>query len=276
MKLNTQGLNELRKKVEEQLVNVPEGQRVHIDKELLDDLIFFKGKNKDGKVIKVPVWTGEFLRKIDLSEISFENVLFQISFDEFEDSMEEVMDAEDVSRFIKTGDDRFPRYHVPFANNNGTIDFSYTNAPISTIFKRKDNHVLRISNCNFEGVDLSNVTLYLTDFGLNTNGFSISLNNNFKNTGIRLITTNKIVNKALNSHDESIKAEKEQEARDIISKMIALGYLDGCYIDGYLIENTMITDKQEPNRKEELLKQYEELLIQKKNIWDESIGKVRK
>ena len=156
------------------------------------------------------------------------------------------------------------------------IDFSYTNAPISTIFKRKDNHVLRISNCNFEGVDLSNVTLYLTDFGLNTNGFSISLNNNFKNTGIRLITSNKVVNQVLNSHDESIKSDKEQEARDMISKMIALGYFDGCYIDGYLVENKMITDKKEPDRKEEILKEYEEFKKQKRNLWEEKISKVRK
>lgn len=40
MKLNKQGKDELRKKIEEQLQSVPDGQRVHIDKELLEELIF--------------------------------------------------------------------------------------------------------------------------------------------------------------------------------------------------------------------------------------------
>ena len=88
MKLNESAKKELRANIEEQLKQVPDGQRVHLDKELLEDLIFFKGKNKDGRVIKVPVWTGHFLRKIDLSEISFENVFFQTGFDDFGDSIE--------------------------------------------------------------------------------------------------------------------------------------------------------------------------------------------
>jgi len=264
MELNKKDKFELREYIKEKLELIPDGSpRIDdLPKEELESFIFHTlvdvDENGNVTTYKYPICTGSFLRKLDLSKISFDNVYFD------QDLLIDIL-----------ADFTMLDYRV-LEENDYPIDFSYTNAPISTIFKRKDNHVLRISNCNFEGVDLSNVTLYLTDFGLNTNGFSISLNNNFKNTGIRLITTNKVVNKVLNSHDESIKAEKEQEARDIISKMIALGYLDGCYIDGYLVENTMITDKQEPNRKEELLKQYEELLIQKKNIWDESIGKVRK
>lgn len=170
MKLNTQGLNELRKKVEEQLLNVPDGQRVHIDKELLDDLIFFKGKNKDGRVIKVPVWTGQFLRKIDLSEISFENVFFQIGYDDVGYSIDKVMDAEDVSRFVNIGNDRFPDYRVPGLNK---IDFSYTNANID--FSKICGTV--ITRCNFEGLDLSKA-----------NGECIThiFESNFSNTNIKI------------------------------------------------------------------------------------------
>lgn len=177
MTLNPQGLNELRKKIEEQLVNVLDGQRIHLDKELLDDLIFFKGKNKEGKVIKVPIWTGQFLRKIDLSEISFENVLFQ-SGKKHRGDLNEIMDAEDVSKFIKKGDDSYPQYFAPFVNGD-IIDLSYTNANIdfSKIYGTT------IEGCNFEGLDFSNANgpfieqIYYSNF-TNTN---ISIDFNHEN-----------------------------------------------------------------------------------------------
>lgn len=173
MKLNNEGKDELRAKIVEQLQEVPDGQRIHIDKDLLDDLIFFKGKNKKGILIKVPIWTGEFLRKIDLSEISFENVLFQTGFDDYGDSIDDVMDAENVSRFVNDGNENFPQYHVPSLKTTDTIDFSYTNANIdfSKIYGTT------IVGCNFEGLDFSK-----------SNGECIEeiYVSNFSNTNIRI------------------------------------------------------------------------------------------
>ena len=54
--------------------------------------------DKEGTLIKVPIWTGPFLRKIDLSEVSFDNVVFNSLHADF--CIAEVMDAEDTSRFI--------------------------------------------------------------------------------------------------------------------------------------------------------------------------------
>ena len=91
MKLNKQGREELRKKIEEQLQNVPEGQRVHLDKELLEELLFETityNKNTNEK-LKLPVWSGDFLRKIDLSEVSFEDVAWTLVVEELWDYPEE-------------------------------------------------------------------------------------------------------------------------------------------------------------------------------------------
>lgn len=54
---------------------VPAGKRVIIDKELLEELIFEPDPDNPQEA-KIPIWTGTFLSKIDLSGISFDNVNF--------------------------------------------------------------------------------------------------------------------------------------------------------------------------------------------------------
>lgn len=49
---------------------------VKISKSLLEEALFKKVKSKTGKVGKLLVWSGEFLKKVDLSEISFSNVIW--------------------------------------------------------------------------------------------------------------------------------------------------------------------------------------------------------
>lgn len=295
MKLNTQGLNELRKKIEERLQSVPDGQRVHIDKELLDDLIFFKGKNKEGMLIKVPVWTGNFLRKIDLSEISFENVVFAIKFGEeaFTYCLEDIMDAEDVSRFIKTGDDELPEYQIPLANNNGVIDFSYTNANIdfSKMYfppnadpKGAEFCLGWVHDCNFEGLDLSkangeyigeiersnfsntNIRLDLNNRRFNC-GWSNFANNDFSDQTVDvkkivfddLIYRSDFSNTGLNinyvASDEYLGSdEKEYFGEEIIS-----GYFDGCYINGKRVRPLAEIEANFQEKKTEYEKMKEDL-----------------
>jgi hypothetical protein len=80
MKLNEHSKNELRKEIEEAVKRVPDGQRIHLDKELLDDLIFFKIKDKKGVTVKFPIWTGEFLRKIDLRYFSLNSITQSMNY----------------------------------------------------------------------------------------------------------------------------------------------------------------------------------------------------
>jgi len=77
MKVSKQAKIELQKTIEEQLKNVPDGQRISLDNELLEELLFDKYviDEEKGVIVKLPIWSGEVLRKIDLSKISFENVM---------------------------------------------------------------------------------------------------------------------------------------------------------------------------------------------------------
>ncbi len=118
MRLSKKSINELRKVVEEELMSYEKSELVKFSNTELDMLLF----NPVGKV-KYTAWTGPFLRKIDLSEVSFAKVLF---------------DAEEI---IKRGleDEKF------------IIDLSGTNAKID--FKTIVG--FEISKCDFSNMDLS-------------------------------------------------------------------------------------------------------------------------
>ena len=69
----------MRKLIEDEFKNVPEGIKIKLDTEMLDELIFSYGywriDNDDNyKEFKVPVWTPDCLSKIDLSQLSFKNI----------------------------------------------------------------------------------------------------------------------------------------------------------------------------------------------------------
>lgn len=74
MKLNSEGKQQVRQKIIEELWRVPEGIRVKFDKNLLEELIFDSRTTSSGTIRKQIVWHGDFLRKIDLSEVSFDGV----------------------------------------------------------------------------------------------------------------------------------------------------------------------------------------------------------
>ena len=76
MRLSEKDRYAFRERIEVMLRKVPEGQRIKLDKDLLEDLLFVKKTVNEEKdiMVKLPVWSGKFLRKIDLSEVSFDNV----------------------------------------------------------------------------------------------------------------------------------------------------------------------------------------------------------
>ena len=69
MKLNTKSKNELRDFIEEKIIDFPEEQKLQLDKKILEDLLFetITIDKEKGIILKLPVWSGNFLKKIDLS-----------------------------------------------------------------------------------------------------------------------------------------------------------------------------------------------------------------
>lgn len=164
MTLDENKINELRVSLQELLNDVPEGERIKLNKELLEQLIFdayvekreMDDKNISDVLVKYVVWSGPFLRKLDLSEVSFDNVMWQIDYDS-----EQFFERGSTNRYIEKGIKE--------------IDLSGTNAVIN-FNKIIKNFTTYIAYCNFSGVDLSNNCL---------SNFYIE-NCVFDNTGIRL------------------------------------------------------------------------------------------
>lgn len=182
MKINEDDKKRLRKEIENKLEKVPDGMRIHFDKDFLDWLIFdkyvetlndhtflcwsmIKGSDfEKTMLIKYPVWTGKFLQKIDLSELEFAHVMWNPCYDPNE-------------YFEKGADNRF--------GNVDSIDFSNTNAKIDFEKSMVELAVLDIVNCNFSNTDLSNndfdnsILVNIVDSILNNTGFKFCAEKNF-------------------------------------------------------------------------------------------------
>ena len=158
MKLNKQGKDELRTQIEEQLKSVPDGQKVHLDKDLLENLLFetITYNKFTNEQLKLPIWAGEFLRKLDLSEVSFEDVAWSLvvadTYDYPEEAFIEFMDEETYKNMPNI----LPTYN-PFEQTK-IVDYSMTNAKIDfkKSFEFKKTGKIRLLFCDFNGVDLSN------------------------------------------------------------------------------------------------------------------------
>ena len=102
--------------------------------------------------MKLPVWSGDFLRKIDLSEVSFEDVAWTLVVEELWDYPEEeyyeFMDEETYDNMHKI---------LPTLNHDDKVNYSYTNANIdfSKSFENKKTGRINLLFCNFSGLDLS-------------------------------------------------------------------------------------------------------------------------
>ena len=140
----------IRNLIEEQVQNVPVGTRIHLDKELLEELMFdvYDGpirnlfeEEMNGKNMKIKnvVWSGEFLSKIDLSEVSFEDVLW----DGY------VIEGFEIDKTL------YNSAQIELSNTNANIDLA------KSAEAKSDCDVANIGlvNCNFANVDLSNFTL---------------------------------------------------------------------------------------------------------------------
>lgn len=201
MKLNYNDRCKLRDYLLKMLESVPVGEKVLLSSDLLDQLIFERSRGYDGLLYKVPVWTGSFLKKLDLSNISFERVLWNRT----SDCLDELFSS-DVQRRLELSynihDYRSCLYDIDFSGTNVRIN-SFSN--LSTCGMR---------NCNLEGVDLSNSNFTIDD-GNDFNVFNV----NFSKTGCKFRVLNKLENKS------NFKTLLEEDN------------LAGCYINGVYVRS---------------------------------------
>ena len=244
----------------ETILNEHTGDRKHIEKKELENLLFeevmikFSNDEENGHLAgrkiraKIIVWSGSFLSKVNLEEINFDNVIWDVMdflkndrvsyFKIEEESIEEV-------KRVTKGKDK-----INLSNTNPTIDFSKS---FWSILGSEP----QIEGCNFANVDLSNNILnqvciwdsnfqntgikicnnqfYSEDqmiaiFGSNMEGTDLSectvygryvdAASNLKDTGLRIITS----------------PEMQEDEKIALGKLIKNGQLDGCYLNGTYIE----------------------------------------
>ncbi len=217
MKLSNADKNILRDKIEDELEKVDNNQKVKLDKELLEFLMFDQTKTLFTEMpAKFIVWSGDFLKKLDLSEISFDDVVWHGSSMDFWNEFPSL--NVDKKRYVKNRIDLSgTNAQIDFANSfemrNGMemqvencdfedVDLSKSNTELITIANNCDfsytdalightNHQISFTNCNLEGIDLSHLELgsdclnsqWSTniDFsGSNLADTGIKINHNFK------------------------------------------------------------------------------------------------
>ena len=127
--------------IEKLLQFVPEGERISFDSDLLDELMFQKVvvSEEKGLMFKVPVWTGSFLRKLDLNQVSFEDVSFgndACIYDKYLDvdkmrKVEAIMDEYYASEADYSGTNAVIDLTKLFCSKHGFLSLSCCNCCLS-------------------------------------------------------------------------------------------------------------------------------------------------
>lgn len=310
MGLYEQAKAQARKVIEQKVQEVPYGERIHIDARALEELLFdtIEYNRKTGDTFKLPVWSGSFLQKIDLSEVDFDDVAWSILGPEiYECGYEDDIDA-DVYKLI-SGIHRGSKY---FLREGQLIDYSGTNAKIDLAksWEAKKRKEIALAYCAFKGVDLSES---------DTTNLSSILECDISYTGIKIpVPTQEhpvtILESNLNgidlsehkldivsyldgsedcmflgecslkdtglniSTDRVDMKSKPNNNSGVYTKQVydelSKGLFDGCYINGVLIEHSMEPEFQTDKERKEYKEMLERLLSSAlNNIEDHSKGK---
>ena len=277
-------IKEAKKILEEKLKNVPNNQRIHIDKEILEKLLFetIVLDEENNIIMKYPIWSGDFLSKIDLSELTFEDVAwsdleFMYSYCEDEYNYYDDTQYENLINTLRKTIEKYRNRKLNYSNTNAKIDFKK-----SAEYKIYDE--VAIDSINFSGTDLSNFDFNckysftrsnLTNTGfplerilkeelLNREAsfFTVDLSNidlssieisaktlSCENGKFEICPTCNLTNTGLKIRYKECKNQLRKLERKVLAKMISDDLLAGCYIDDHLISSK----EQLKTKKEKLI-----------------------
>lgn len=178
MKLNKKGRDELRTLVEKDLKNVPNGEKIQLDNSLLDTLLFetIIYKRNPKRIVKLPVWSGDFLQKLDLSQVSFKDVSWSLlSTGKDSDLGKKFFDEGCWNSFLSSyGDNQNNR--VNYSNTNIKVNFNLSWEMLAAKEAKVEAGV-EIFGCDFSYVDFST-----TD----ASNFRVVRTSNFSNTHLAI------------------------------------------------------------------------------------------
>lgn len=205
------------------------------------DWLIAKEENLCSNHPKYPEWTGKHLEKIDLSKTIFEDYVWcNANFAntnaciDFKKSYEYKKDGH-----LKVSNCDFT--NVDLANNDfndisyiADTSLAYTNLQINSLYNTYGR--LKIYNCSLEGLDLSRLSIKVSDIFLNS--FHSNLWN-FRWTGIKVVNDiDDLDSIKLKVLKEMGFSEDKQELQIIFQAWIDKGIFDGCNIDNkYKLSN---------------------------------------
>lgn len=274
MKLSEETKTKMRKIIEDEFKKVPEGIKVKLDIEMMDELIFYYGYLKDEgdidyKRFKVPIWTPDCLSKIDLSELSFKNIWLdndEISYDIF-DSETEKQYEENGFPYVLNREERkkYPNMaFINFKNTNINIDFRdaafgkrlyYWNLSGVDLSESHIDSLFAIENCDLSNtnINIDNVDWFIKpaadDWNMPADGsFCEIFGDNFSGNNlskVRLNIENIISNNFANTGLRIYYSEGkfDESIEELLRDSLKRGYLVGCYLNNVLIkENDTLED----------------------------------
>lgn len=247
MRLNRDGIIELRKRIKEQIEKDKTFTIPCVDDKLIDALMFDTKTDEFGHDVKYAVWTGKFLQYIDLSRVDFSNVCF---------------DAGDIA-YEDCG------HCINLSNTNANIDFALSYGKV-------------IKNCNFSDCknleNLDNIDkIYNSDFSCSNACITpilakIQKDNNYNNyvlqncnfsdcnglfngsnlVDIDKINYNNIVGTNFTYTDIDFICDLSKKSNlEIIRELIKKDLIGGCYLNRkYIYTKTQLDDIKENKIKE--------------------------
>jgi len=251
----------LRARIKKYLDTYCNHEKLIVPKELLESLLFEVIEvNIRGKwyKVKIPIWSGDFLSKIDLNEISFQDVLwnYDISISlngVFGQLIETIHQIKSKKPAYAT-----PPYEICYVDTNAQIDLAESflfNFGKSSNFQKYDG-LISVARCNFSGtnirigeevkaiqfiysnfaksgISIPNIEiLHLRDTDLSDNDLSHlcinGLSNNFYGTSFR----NSCINVNINiSELESYIQMDDKHYKKLVITMLN-DYFVGCHVNG--------------------------------------------
>jgi len=203
--------DEHRKIIQEKLMEVPDGVRIHLKKDVLENLLFEKNIYRDvvrgvEVVAKYLVWSGTFLQKLDLSEVSFDNVEWDIDYySKYGNYFDKDINYYESSQMIDLG------------NTNAKIDFEKSFQALA--FGIYYGMGVTIFGCNFSNMNLLNSNMHCVK--------KISFSD-FSNVKLNLST---IMCEIWNSNFNGIDFSKESVHSCIFATELFGDEIDGCFMN---------------------------------------------
>lgn len=290
MVLNKTSKEEIRKIIEMELADYNGEEKIHLDKDLLESLMFKDITtiidNTEQKMRRI-VWSGQFLRKIDLSEVSFDNVHW--NYENHDANCKYIVDLSGTNAIIdfsKSFDNMCRPQSGVVINSCNLSETNLLNGEIITKIYNSDlsNSSLNLGtgergdliilNSNLNGVNLSNLTVPMETFLDYENwnyiraGFQVR-SVCLKNTGLSIRYDKNIPSGILTEYKKIINPKRRfveashdlerycKECRQgyILGQLIKAGLLEGCYVNGILIKSK----NQRLDIKNKVLNEYEQM-----------------